>query len=152
MLQLEDPALIDVEDALTGILRQASVRRLHDVIAARAGLALDRAAYPILVRLYDQGRLRLSDLAAALYVSMPTASRQVKQLEAAGLVRRAGDPADGRASLLELTPKGRRALERLRAARRRALAEILSSWDGDERAQLAVLLRRLAGDLASLRR
>ena len=149
MLVLED-SLAGVEAALAGILRQASVRRLHLVVAARAGLTLDRAAFPILARLREQNRVRLSDLAAALYVSMPTVSRQVRQLEIAGLVTRAGDPADGRASLLELTQEGRRILDRYRAAWREVLAEALRSWDDTDRTHLAALLRRLADDLNAL--
>lgn len=151
MLALEEPSVAGVEEALRGILRQANLRRLHVVVAARAGLALDRSAYPILGRIRDDGRVRLSDLAAGLYVTMPTMSRQVKQLEAAGLVQRAADPADGRASLLELTGEGRRVLERYRAAWRELLAETLAPWDEDDRARLAALLGRLSADLSALR-
>jgi len=149
MLAVDD-SLAGVEAALGGILRQASLRRLHHIVAARAGLTVDRAAFPILARLREQNRVRLSDLAAALYLSMPTVSRQVRQLEAAGLVERSGDPADGRASLLELTREGRRVLDRYRAAWRQVLTEALASWDEGDRVQLAALLRRLADDLGGL--
>lgn len=151
MLLLEDPSVAGVEEALRSILRQSGLRRLHHVVAARAGLTLDRSAYPILGRIRDEGRVRLSDLAAGLDVTMPTISRQVKQLEAAGLIRRAADPADGRASLLELTGAGRRTLERYRAAWQELLAETLAPWDEGDRARLASLLGRLAAELGSLR-
>lgn len=51
--------------------------------------------------------LRPSALAASLAVSLPTASDAVGTLEAKGLVRRAPDPQDGRATTVHLTDQGR---------------------------------------------
>jgi DNA-binding MarR family transcriptional regulator len=146
----DDPALVAVENALTAILRQANLHRLHESVAAGAGLTLDRAAYPVLGRIDQEGgRARLSDVAGALGVALPTMSRQVKHLEADGLVRRAVDPADGRASLLELTPAGRKTLQAYRNAWRRLLAQILDPWSVEDRALLAALLERLGQGLVS---
>jgi DNA-binding MarR family transcriptional regulator len=55
------------------------------------------------------GPLRPSALAASLAVSLPTASDAVGTLEAKGLVRRARDLQDGRATTVHLTDEGRRA-------------------------------------------
>jgi DNA-binding MarR family transcriptional regulator len=49
-------------------------------------------------------------------VDASTASRQVQQSERSGLVGRVVDPADRRASLLELTAEGDRVLARMRQA------------------------------------
>jgi len=149
MLALDDPALVAVENALTAILRQANLHRLHESVAARAELTLDRAAYPVLGRIDQEGRARLSDVAGALGVALPTMSRQVKHLETDGLVRRAVDPEDGRASLLELTAAGRQTLQAYRNAWRHLLAEILGPWSVEDRVVLAALLERLGEGLVT---
>lgn len=53
--------------------------------------------------------LRLSGVAELLALTLPTVSDSVAALEKKGLLRRRGDPGDGRAGLLELTARGRRA-------------------------------------------
>lgn len=53
--------------------------------------------------------LRLSALAELLALTLPTVSDSVAALEKKALLRRRADPADGRAGLLELTARGRRA-------------------------------------------
>ena len=86
------------------LTRQASLMRLHDLVSARGGLALERSAYPLLNQILalQAGAGRLTDVAAGLEVAVPTVSRQVRQLEDLGLVvrtqgpdRRAGDPPRG---------------------------------------------------------
>lgn len=143
---LDDLAVI--EAALTAIVRRANLPRLHDRLVQRAGVTLDRAAYVALSRIGEWGPVRLTDLAQQLGVDISTASRQVKQLDHAGLVVRRADPADGRSTALELSVDGANVLAALQDARRAALADLLDAWDGPDRAHLARLLDRLALDIA----
>jgi DNA-binding MarR family transcriptional regulator len=69
------------------------------------------------------GSLRLGQLADAVEVRGPSAVALVDGLITAGLVERKADPADARASLIELTRAGRR---RMRGAQAH-LAEMLES-------------------------
>ena len=142
-----DRAMTDIEHALTRLIRRGNQPRVHERLAARAGVALDRAGYAALCRLHEAGPLRLSELAARMGVDASTASRQVQQLERTGLVGRVGDPADRRASLLELTAEGDRVLARMRQARRESLAQVLGGWSKADRRTLAVMLTRLVDDL-----
>lgn len=135
-----------VGDALAVIIRRSNLPRLHDRLAASAGVALDRAGFVVLSRLHDAGGLRLSELAERLGTDVSTVSRQVAALERAGLVERTPDPHDRRATRLAPTEAGVDAYLRLRAARRRALAAVLEHWDEGERAALAALLDRFAAD------
>ena len=64
------------------------------------------------------------------------------------LERRTADPLDGRAAVLAITPSGHRVLERVRAARRSVVAEMLNDWPGTDRSELARLLGQLAESLA----
>jgi DNA-binding MarR family transcriptional regulator len=140
-------AMTDIEQALTRLIRRGNQPRVHERLAARAGVTLDRAAYAALCRVHEAGPLRLSELAARMGVDASTASRQVQQLERTGLVGRVGDPADRRASLLELTTEGDRVLARMRQARRASLAQVLGGWSAAERRTLAAVLTRLVDDL-----
>ena len=149
MLHSDDPVLIKVDEALLTLGRPSHLRRIGERVRAGAGLPLDRAAYPVLRGIAECGPVRLSDLAARLGVEISTASRQVKELEQAGLVERTGDPKDGRVTMLALAPAGREALKKLRESWRRTLVEILDAWPEDEREQLATLLARLAADMVA---
>jgi DNA-binding MarR family transcriptional regulator len=139
--------LVEIEEALALIVRHATLPRVQQGLRARTGLSLDVAALQLLRWIGDMGPVRLSDLADAVGLDVSTASRHVKQLETEGAVVRSGHPTDRRVSVLTLTPAGRDALRRLRRARRDFVAEALADWSDDDRAALAPLLGRLAGDV-----
>jgi len=74
-------------------------------------------------------------------------TRLVQGLEAAGLVRRQADPADGRIAIISATARGRRTLEAGRARRVRLLTERLATLTAEERSTLsraAAIIDRLA--------
>ena len=67
---------------------------------------------------------RLTDVADQAQMTKQSASAMVDQLERLGYVRRAPDPADGRARLIVIEQRGRRAVEVAKATR----DEILAEW------------------------
>jgi DNA-binding MarR family transcriptional regulator len=72
-------------------------------------LGLTVAAFDILVTLRRAGapyRLRSNELTHALLLSTGGTSNVINRLEADGLVQREPDPADGRSTLIRLTPRG----------------------------------------------
>lgn len=137
-----------VERELTLLVRRAQKVHLQ---ADGTPHALDRAAYGILGRLFDDGPMRLSSLATVFGLDRSTVTRQVQSLEHTGLVARAADPDDGRACLLQLTETGRDALERTRALRRTVINDLLAGWAPADRAAFADLLERFNRDLAERR-
>ena len=132
-----------LELALVTVVRRAKLPRVHARVTA-GGPSLDRALYPVLARVADEGPMRLSELADALGVQRSTVSRQIAELERAGLVERHVDPSDGRASMLLVTKRGAADLARLRARWRTLLGEITSDWPAKDVARLGDLLGRLA--------
>jgi DNA-binding MarR family transcriptional regulator len=72
----------------------------------------------------DPDGSRLTDLADQAQMTKQSAGVLVDQLERLGYVRRVPDPADGRARLIVIEQRGRRAAELAIAAS----AEILSEW------------------------
>lgn len=141
--------VVEVEEALAAIVRQVSLPRLQERLAAATGVTLDRGAITVLRCVGAADGVRLSDVAQLLCLDLSTVSRHVKQLERAGLVARGVLNGDGRASVLRLTREGRRVLGAVARARRRFVAELLHDWPPGDVAVLAPLLTRLAGDLAA---
>jgi DNA-binding MarR family transcriptional regulator len=111
-------------------------------LLAVAGVDLHQSGLSILSVLEREGPLGVSELAVRLGVDQSTASRQVRPLEAAGLVERGPDPVDRRASLLRPTEEGLRLRARVRSAWLADIAWAVDDWDPAEREQLGRLLER----------
>jgi DNA-binding MarR family transcriptional regulator len=137
-----------VEHALTRISRISMGREAARIRAARSGVNLSRPSIAILSTLRLSGPVRMSELSARTDLEPPLISREVRDLLAAGLVRRRSDPTDGRAGIVELTTKGRRASESYRAATDDIIAETFSKWSAAELRQLADQLERVAADFS----
>ncbi|UJP09719.1 MarR family winged helix-turn-helix transcriptional regulator [Microbacterium sp. KUDC0406] len=88
--------------------------------------------------------LGVSDLAEAIGVDQPRASRLVQQGVENGWVRREADPDDARRTRIVLTDDGRRMLGGVRGQRRDRLDRALTALSEDERTELARLLGKLA--------
>jgi DNA-binding MarR family transcriptional regulator len=89
------------------------------------------------------------DLAARCSLDPSTISRTVAALVRSRLVERTADPADGRASVLSLTPLGRQTLTDVTAWADDRLAAALQEWRPDEIAAFTALMRRFSADLMS---
>lgn len=124
-------------------------REAARIRAERAGVNLSRPSISILSTLRLSGPVRMSELASRTDLEAPLISREVRELTDAGLVRRTSDPTDGRAGIVELTPKGRRTSESYRAATDEIVAETFSRWTAAELRDLAAQLERVAADFAS---
>jgi DNA-binding MarR family transcriptional regulator len=114
------------------------------------GLDLERAAYILLGRIAGAGPARLSALADDVSLDLSTVSRQVGALESAGLVARAPDPTDGRAVLVEATPRGLEVFARNRELWHDALRDLLAGWTATERSEFTRLFTRFNDAIAKL--
>jgi MarR family transcriptional regulator, organic hydroperoxide resistance regulator len=123
-----------------------AVRQARSAAAPQDRLSVSQQA--MLEPLVDEsGRpgeaLPVGALAAAAGVSMPTATRMLKQLEGKGVITRTRAAPDERRVLIELTPLGHEQMAALRTYRREAQVQGLAEFDPDERAEFAGYLRRL---------
>lgn len=144
-LALLRSALLD----LTGLLNRPQP---DAALIARAGVALDRALFPLLVRIERGGSLGIGELAELCGRDYTTVSRQVTRLEEAGLVARRVHGDDARIREVVVTAKGRTMTRALDAAREKAMTSLLADWNERDVAQLAHLLRRLADDALAFTR
>jgi DNA-binding MarR family transcriptional regulator len=72
----------------------------------RRGFGEVRASYgSVLLPLFEEDGLRMGELAARARLTKQTMTTMVRLMERAGLVEREADPADGRATLINLTPR-----------------------------------------------
>jgi DNA-binding MarR family transcriptional regulator len=89
--------------------------------------------------------MRLSELSDQLHIAPRSTTEVVDSLESRGLVQRRPDPADRRATLVELTEHGASVLEVIRAARGTEAERVFGRLSQTDRAHLARILRKLSG-------
>lgn len=103
-------ALSDLADALNDLYRLSGSAKVHADTVRSTGVAITQTGLRFLSLVSDSPRISASDLALALDVSQPTASRVLQQLEVDAYVIRHQSDLDGRVSHYVATPKGKRAL------------------------------------------
>lgn len=108
--------------------------RVGPVARFRLLSTLDAADHP----------LSVTELAAAIGVDQPRASRLVQAAAEEGLVVREADPDDARRTRIRLTDDGRAAVRSATSNRRRSIETALAGFTDEERAQFAALLARFA--------
>src|SRR6266702_4787830 len=95
-----------------GFLLAKALQRWNELLASgfrRGGFAEVRPAYgSVLLPLFEEDGLRLSELAARSRLSKQAMTTLVRTLEARRLIVRRPDPDDGRAGRVYLTPRARR--------------------------------------------
>jgi len=107
-----------------------------------AGYDLSLSLMRVLGILWDR-RPRMTELADHLGLEKQTMSGLIARAEARGLVARAPNTDDGRATDVFLTSEGTRLVRQLRNEGRQALAPILGRLDATEQQQLQKLLLRM---------
>jgi DNA-binding MarR family transcriptional regulator len=113
-------------------------------LIALAGVDLDRALFPLLVRVERRGPLGIGELAELCGRDYSTVSRQVAKLEGLGLVGRQVNAQDARIKETVITDRGRTMTRALDGAREKIFTAVLADWDSKDVADLARLLRKLA--------
>lgn len=138
MSQLRE-ALLD----LTGVLNRPQP---DAALIRRAGVRLDRALFPVLMRVARRGPLRIGELAELCGRNYTTVSRQIGKLEELGLVQRRDHGSDARITEALITAKGRAMTLSLDGAREKIMSALLADWSQRDVAELARLLRKLADE------
>ncbi|MBY8340412.1 MarR family transcriptional regulator [Streptomyces spinosirectus] len=148
MTTVGDTGLLDtLQHEVAVFARRAEQTRLGGVGQVRN--SMDRAAYLLLNRLDTEGPMGVKALAASMGIDSSTVTRQVAPLVDTGLVKRTSHPEDGRAVVLQLSPRGLARLEEVRSSRRQLMAELTQNWEPEEREVFCSLLTRFNGALSS---
>jgi DNA-binding MarR family transcriptional regulator len=136
-------SLAEIQLALERVSARENRPEVYRVLAERARLDLSPAACWLLYRLADHRECTLAAVAARAKVAVTRIEPGKASLEESGLI--AESPEAGPAGpALELTPAGHEAVEKLAAARRAGLTELLDGWDPEEHPEIIEMVRRLA--------
>ncbi len=116
------------------------LRRLHGMFQLKHVITtrvweekdLPPAAVGLLAALARRGECRVSELARLQMVDTSVVSRQVAQLEKAGLVERRACREDGRAQLISATARGRSTLDDRRQTQITLVQEALAAWSEED--------------------
>ncbi|WP_254070179.1 MarR family winged helix-turn-helix transcriptional regulator [Acidisphaera sp. L21] len=136
-------ALLDIVAVMNRPQRDAAMVR-------EAGIALDRALFPLLVGIERFGPIGVVDLADRVGRDYTTVSRQVAKLESLDLVERHAGAADRRVRQSVVTARGKVMTDAVDAARDRIGQGIFESWEMQEVDQLVTLMRKFADALNAL--
>lgn len=118
--------------------------------AFERAMGMTRARWRVLKRVFLESPLSQAALQAQIGVDAAAVTRQVKQLEAEGLVTRAADPRDNRFTLVDLTPAGREEVAGLLATRDRFEERVTAGLSAEELLVLRRCLGRIRRNLAAL--
>jgi DNA-binding MarR family transcriptional regulator len=138
-----DP-LKTLHEALLQIVSVLNRPQGDNVILTRAGVSLDTALFPLLVRVSMQHNLTIGELADQVGRDYSTVSRQITRLQDLGLVHSEPSQTDRRQRVLSATPAAKNTLKKIDRARNSVMSEALAGWSQDEITELARMTTRLA--------
>jgi len=136
-----------VGHALVDLMSFFASPQRDQTLLRTAGVELDRALFPLLVRLADGAPKGVAKLAEEVGRDHTTVSRQLAKLESLGLVERPASAEDRRVRAARIAPDGAKVASAIANARRKLLSHALSDWSDDDLARLGELNQRLARDL-----
>ena len=140
-------SLLRIEAAMVELGRMTRSGRADRLRCERAGVEVTGAAQRLIYYLMENGPMRLSELARRTETDPGILTRQVNALEAQGHVERRPDPTDRRASIVQMSPKGRRVAQRLREVQDEVLGGQLAGWSAADLERAASLMEQLILDV-----
>jgi DNA-binding MarR family transcriptional regulator len=143
-----DKELRQLHEALIDLVGLFNQPQRDSSLINEAGVKIDRALFPLLVRIERRGPLGIVDLADLAGRDYTTVSRQVTKLERMGLVTRQRGAEDARVSCVAITKKGQSMTDALDAARERMARGIFAKWSNRDKKNLVRLLRKFVDDFS----
>ena len=135
------------DDAIEELYRSlATLMRRRAQISNETHPDLSLPAYSMLTEIGADDGVRASDLSSLFGLDKSTVSRQLDNLEQAGLINRCGERPGRRGNCLALTTEGRASLDAAAERTRALLAERLAGWTEPELGAFAELIERFLGE------
>ncbi|MFG2648705.1 MarR family winged helix-turn-helix transcriptional regulator [Streptomyces sp. NPDC048436] len=127
------------------LLGRAAARGRGLVAEALAGEDMKMWHHVVLSAVADQGPVAQAALGRSISLDPKDLVGVINDLQDAGLVLRAPDPADRRKNAVTITRDGERTLRRCAEVARRANDELLAPLSAAERERFLALLTRISG-------
>jgi len=132
------------QEAILRLMRMGGIlRRELDEIAAAEGLVTGPAQALVTLRWYEPDPTTPKQVMAATSLTSGAVTAVLDKLESRELLRREGDPADRRGTLLRLTERGRQVADRIIADQLDRNEQWLEVLSAPEREVLSGVLRKL---------
>ncbi|WP_324722586.1 MarR family transcriptional regulator [Lelliottia sp. JS-SCA-14] len=147
---MQDAHKYDVTDfhgALLDIIGVMNQPQRDDTLLSEAGVTLDQILFPLLVTIDRYGSLGVVELADRLGRDYTTVSRQVKRLEAQGLVQKKPGAKDKRVSEVTPSEKGKALTMKIAQARLTLMNQIFNDWQEEDVGALFRLVRKYADSI-----
>ncbi|WP_319797341.1 MarR family winged helix-turn-helix transcriptional regulator [Nitrobacter sp.] len=141
---LDSAMLRELHGALIDIVSVMNRPQRDEAMVRQAGIALDRALFPLLVMIERLGPIGIVELADRVGRDYTTVSRQVSKLEDLGLAERRETATDRRVREAVITARGKAMTDKVDAAREIMARDIFSDWKDGEVRDLIRLMRRFA--------
>src|SRR3546814_3939966 len=134
----------ELHGALCDIASLMNRPQRDEQMVREAGIARDRALFPLLVGIERLGPIGIVELAERAGRDYTTVSRQVAKLESLGLAERRQSKADRRVNEAIVPPKGKAMPDKIDAPRERNARSIFETWDAHDIAELVRPTRKYA--------
>lgn len=132
------------EKVLMAVVRAAEIfKRTHTAIFRNYGLSFPQ--YNVL-RVLDASRNcrnRISEVSKIMLVPGANMTGIAKRLERNGFLIRKSDPHDERATILEITPKGKRTLKNIEKEKDQSIETILKGFTQKDKTEFLEKLKKL---------
>ncbi len=140
--------LRELHAAVLDIVALMNRPQRDEALIREAGISLDRALFPLLVRIERFGPIGVVEMADRVGRDYTTVSRQMAKLAGLGLVQQRASAADRRVREAMVTPKGKAMTNLVDVARDRIGRAVFQSWEPGEIDDLVRLMRRFADAMA----
>jgi DNA-binding MarR family transcriptional regulator len=134
-------------DAINQAIRLLSLRHRARTATLLAPLDLYPGQEALLLELARSGPMIQAQLSMALGCEPPSVTLMTNKLEAAGYVRRTPAPADKRASIVELTDRGKELVSQVKHIWRALAEETVTGLPGEIVAELPGLLTTITANV-----
>jgi DNA-binding MarR family transcriptional regulator len=131
-------------DAIAGERVAAALKAVAVLVVRHLIHDQSLASAAVLVQLDDGGPARMSELASASGVSQPSMTELVGRLERDDLVARFTDPEDKRATLVDITARGRTQRLKLQRSMSGRMIGLLQALPAEDQATLHLAMRASA--------
>ncbi len=132
------------EKVLMAVVRAAETyKRAVSAMFKRHGLSFPQYNILRVLEASENGQSRITNVSRIMLVPVANMTGLAKRLEKGGYIERKSDPRDERATVLEITAKGKATLSAIEKDRDTCLDTMLQGFSATEKSDLLEKVRRL---------
>jgi DNA-binding MarR family transcriptional regulator len=132
------------EKVLMAVVRAAEhFKRVHSAVFKNFGLSFPQYNVLRVLDASNNGQNKISDVSRIMLVPGANITGIAKRLEKDGFINKKSIPEDDRVTLLEITPKGKKTLQKIESEKNRRLELMLGNLSQKEKAGLLDLVKRI---------